>query len=431
VQINKNIIAHYKRWIVLSTLSGVFAGIAATVFLFGLQWVTQWRNHHPTIIWGLPLIGLVIGWVYFYYGKNSAAGNNLILDEIHDPQKVLPLRMAPLVLFGTLLTHLFGGSAGREGTAVQMGATLSDQLSRFFHLNAQGRRIILAAGAGAGFGAAIGAPWAGMIFGMEVIRIGRIQLFAIVECGIASFVGYGVTLLLGAPHTDYPSISIPFLDMNILFSVACAGVAFGFAAKAFTSTAHLVEEVFTKYIKYPPLRPFVGGFVLMALFTIPGSYIYAGLGLDHIQNAMITQRGFNEPALKIIFTAFTVGTGFKGGEFIPLVFIGVTLGSALGFILPAPFPLLAALGFAAVFGAAANAPIACALMAMEIFGYQIGPYAFLACFMAYYFSGHHGIYRSQKFEMTKVQRLKSYFNEFREKLFPSKDLAKRKSPTKK
>lgn len=404
--VQQSTIQHYKKFLLLSALSGILAGVAATIFLFSLKWVTLWRDAHPMILWGLPLIGLFIGWMYYHYGKGVAGGNNLIIDEIHDPKKVVPFRMAPFVLIGTLLTHLFGGSAGREGTAVQMGASLSDQLSKVFNLEGRERRILLASGMGAGFGAAIGAPWAGMIFGMEVIHVERLEVFAFVECAVASFVGYFVTELLYAPHTVYPDVFLPAFNWVIVSTVIFAGVLFGLTARIFTLITHAIEDVFCRYISYPPLRPFLGGFILLALFMIPGSYMYAGLGLEHIQNALITQRGFNEPALKILFTAFTVGTGFKGGEFIPLVFIGTTLGSALGFFLPVPFPLLAGLGFASVFGAAANAPLACSIMAAEIFGIGMFPYAFIACFMAFYFSGEQGIYyKSQKRESSKISRL--------------------------
>ena len=174
-------IKRYCRWTFFSILSGLLAGLAATVFLYFLDWATETRDLNPIIIWALPVAGFVIGWVYLKWGQKAGKGHNLILDEINDPKEVLPLRMAPLVLGGTLLTHLFGGSAGREGTAVQMGATLSDQLSRFFKIENIERKILLVTGAGAGFGAAIGTPWAGVIFGMEVVQVGQLQIIAIIE----------------------------------------------------------------------------------------------------------------------------------------------------------------------------------------------------------------------------------------------------------
>lgn len=383
-------------------ISGLLAGAAAAVFLITLNWATNFRDQNSIIIWALPMAGFIIGWVYYRFGKDIAGGNNLILEEIHDPKKVIPIHMAPFILVGTLVTHLFGGSAGREGTAVQMGASLSDQLSHFFKIEPEERKILLAAGAGAGFGAAIGAPWAGVIFGMEVIAVGRLRLFAWFECLVASFVGYFTTLLLGAPHTIYPKFEIPGLDPKTLFFVAIAGVAFGLTARGFAQLTHAVERLNGRFISYPPLKPFLAGILLVFLFNLEGTFKYVGLGIPVIQEALQEQTTFREPILKSIFTAITVGSGFKGGEFIPLVFIGTTLGGALALILPISFQLLAGLGFAAVFGGAANTPIACTLMAMEIFGLKIGPYAALACFVSYYFSGHQGIYRSQKIHRRKL-----------------------------
>lgn len=401
----KQKIIRYAYWTFLSSIVGLLAGVAASIFLISLQWATQTRDQNQKIILALPLIGFFIGWVYHHYGKDSGRGNNLILDEIHDPQKIVPLRMAPLVLVGTLLTHLFGGSVGREGTAVQMGASLADQLSKFFKINNDERAILLTAGAGAGFGAAIGAPWAGVIFGMEVINVGRLRLFAWFECLVASFIGFYTTHLLHAPHSHFESFGFPKLNFEIIAWVLLAGVAFGFAARLFTFTTHLVEKLMNKWVDYPPLKPLIGGIAIVSLFYFEGSFRYVGLGIPYIQEALAQLSSSRDPILKSIFTSLTVGTGFKGGEFIPLVFIGTTLGSALGAVIPVSFHLLASVGFAAVFAGAANTPIACSIMAIEIFGAQIAPFAVVACFASYYSSGHSGIYKSQKIYFRKHHRL--------------------------
>lgn len=392
----QNKVKRYIRWSILSSISGVLSGIAAAIFLTLLNWATNFREANTIIIWLLPLAGFFIGWVYYHYGKDIAAGNNLIIDEIHEPKNVIPLKMAPFILLGTVITHLFGGSAGREGTAVQMGASLSDQLSKFFKIEPEERKILLASGAGAGFGAAIGAPWAGVIFGMEVIQIGRIRLFAFFECFIASFVGFYTTKLLHAPHSVYPGIEIPHLTFKALLYVAIAGILFGLSARVFIMLTHFIEHNINKLISYPPLKPCLAGILLIVLYYFEGSYRYDGLGIEYIQEALKSVSNFRDPALKTIFTSLTVGSGFKGGEFIPLVFIGTTLGSALSIIIPVSFKLLAAVGFAAVFAGASNTPVACSIMAMEIFGYEIAPYAVIACYMSYYFSGKSGIYKTQR-----------------------------------
>lgn len=393
------------KWALLSVASGFLSGIAATIFLILLDIATKFRIHNHSIIWLLPIAGFVIGWVYHYYGKDVAKGSSLILEEIHDPKNITPLRMGPLILLSTVVTHLFGGSAGREGTAVQMGASLSDQLARLFPVSQEERKALLAAGAGAGFGAAIGAPWAGVIFGMEVIHVGRLRLFALFECFIASFVGYYTTRIFQAPHTQYPIVEIPSFDFKIFTYVLLAGIIFGMTAKIFSTCTYLVERFHSHFIKYPPMKPFIAGVILVILFYLEGSYQYAGLGFETIKKALVEQMHFNLPVLKTAFTSITIGSGFKGGEFVPLVFIGSTLGSALSVILPISYGLLAALGFSAVFAGAANTSIACTIMAMEIFGYKIGIYGFGACLMSFYFSGHHGIYKSQKIYMKKHKLL--------------------------
>jgi len=401
------------RKVGLSITVGILSGSAAAVFLIALEWATQTRNNNTFIIWGLPLAGLAIGLIYHHFGHEAGRGNNLIIDEIHNPKKILPIPMAPLVLGGTLLTHLFGGSAGREGTAVQMGASLSDQIARFFKIEMKDRQILLMAGAGAGFGAAIGTPFAGAVFGMEVIQIGKFKWSAWVECLVASFVGYSTSILLQAPHSQFPKIAIDSFHAHVLLWVVIAGIVFGLAARVFSSVTHGIEKLNSRFIKYPPLRPFIAGLILVVLYYIEGSYRYVGLGIPIINETFQPQEHLEttlkDPAFKTLFTAITVGSGFKGGEFVPLVFIGSTLGSALALILPVSLKILVAVGFAAVFAGAANAPIACSLMAIEIFGMDIAPYAVVGCFMSYFFSGYKGIYTSQIVHTKKHNRLLSLF----------------------
>lgn len=393
------------RQILLSIASGALAGLAAAAFLWLLQIATDSREASPSLIFGLPFAGFLIGWAYHRYGREISSGNNLILDEIHEPKKVVPLRMAPFIFIGTVITHLFGGSAGREGTAVQMGASLADQLSKVFRVDASERKILLMTGAGAGFGAAIGAPWAGAIFGMEVLRLGRLKPVAVLENVIASFVGYAVTLFLRAPHSRFPEIAGLDYDAQSFLFVALAGVAFGLSAMIFIRLTHAIEKILSRRVNYAPLKPFIGGLFVVAGFAVLGTRRFEGLGISVVHDALTSIVSFGDPVLKGLFTAITIGSGFKGGEFVPLVFMGTTLGSALSSIFPVSTEILAAAGFAAVFGSAASTPIACTVMAIEIFGMEIGPYAALACFVAYLFSGQVSLYRSQRIEEAKHERL--------------------------
>ena len=400
-------INRYLRWSFLSALVGFMAGISAWVFLVLLDLATQTRITHPQIIWFLPLAGLAIGLAFHYFGNEISRGNSLILEEIHDPKNKIPLKMAPMILLGTVVTHLFGGSAGREGTAVQMGASLADQLSSFFKIEPEERKILLVAGIGAGFGAALGAPWAGVIFGMEVVRIGRLKLFAWFECLMASFTGYYVTVLLNAPHSVFSKISALHYELKTFLIVILFGILCGVVAYSFSKFTHILEVFFKRFISFAPLRPVVAGVFLVVLFYLEGSYSYSGLGLSTIKEAFINPTGWEVFLLKGFFTAVTVASGFKGGEFIPLVFIGATLGSALSGFFHIPPEFLGALGFVAVFAGAANTPLTCTLLAVEVFG-------FIACFLSYYFSGNKGIYSSQKMERPKHHSFFSVWKYFGE-----------------
>ncbi len=376
----------------LAMMCGICSGLATSLFLYVHAWATKTRDQNSNVIWALPLAGLLIGWIYYRFGKDVVEGNHQIIQEIHNPKKTIPFIMVPLIFVSTILTHFFGGSAGREGTAVQMGSALADQINNLFKIKNANRKFLLVAGAGAGFAGAIGAPLAGFIFGLEFFSCGRPQLFAWAECLMASFVAYGVTLILKAPHTNFPRFQIPGLSLNILMSVILSAIVFGFAVILFIKLNHYLTKGFKSFIKFPPLRTFMGGFVILGLFHLEGTFDYVGLGLNQIITAFNVSPSMEVPFYKSIFTALTLSSGFKGGEFIPLVFIGTTLGSFLATVLPATSQLLGALGFSSVFGAASKTPLACSIMCMEIFGFEIGGYAVLSGYISSFVSGSLSIY---------------------------------------
>jgi H+/Cl- antiporter ClcA len=383
------------QWLIICTLIGLFSGSASAFFLVALEWVTQIREHNAWLIWLLPIGGLIIGLLYHYYGDSVVKGNNLLLEEYENPQQPIPFKMAPLVLIGTLITHLVGGSAGREGTAVQMGGAIADQFSKLFHLNKNDRKTILILGISAGFASIFGTPLAGALFALEVVYFSKINIKSVFLSFVVAYAAYYTVELWQVQHTHYSIPSIPNMNWtNILWTIG-VGILFGLAALLFSRTTHFWSRLFSKYSTYAPIRPVIGGTVLAILIYSIGTTKYIGLGVPEIVKAFSTPNESYDFLLKILFTGFTLGAGFKGGEVTPLFFVGATLGSALSFVVPLPIALLAGMGFVAVFSGATHTPIACTVMGMELFGIESGIFIGIACLAAYFSSGSVGIYHSQ------------------------------------
>jgi H+/Cl- antiporter ClcA len=391
-----DLLRHVGKWLMLSSIVAVLAGSASALLLFALDWAAATRNAHRWLIWLLPLAGFCVGWLYLRFGREVEAGNNLLIDEIHDPTKVVPLRMAPLVLGGTVVSHLFGASVGREGTAVQMGGALADQLTRMFKLAPSDRRLILMAGISAGFASVFGTPLAGAIFALEVLAIGRLRHDAILPCVIAAIVADQVALLWGAHHVHYAVPFVPAMSAWGIAAMVIAGAIFGLAGRVFAGATHSLGAWMKQRIAYAPLRPLVGGAIVAVAVWYLDADRYIGLGIPTIVEAFQQPLAAYDFVAKMVFTIVSLGSGFKGGEVTPLFYIGATLGNALAPLLDMPLALMAGVGLVAVFAGAANTPIASTLMAMEMFGAEIGIYAAIACVVSYLFSGSTGIYRSQR-----------------------------------
>jgi H+/Cl- antiporter ClcA len=341
----------------------------------------------------LPVVGAMVAWFYYRFGNDVQDGSNLILDEIHEPKKRVPVKIVPMIFIASTLSHLFGASVGREGAAVQMGAGLSDILSKFFH---DKRKVFLMMGICGGFASIFGTPLAGTIFGMEILAIGYIAVDSLFPCLVASVSGYLVAYLLGLHHEGLPIIEIPPLQLSGMISAIIAGAFFGLAARLFTVSVHFVKKTFQEKIPNPILRPFIGGVILIIFFYATNSDRYLNLG-EQVIRSTFSEHVYPWDFLgKISTTALSVGSGFKGGEVMPLFYIGATLGNTLAYFLWLSFPILAALGFVAVFAGAANTPITGIILAMEYFGSGIGVYAALAVATSYLFSGSTGIYSSQR-----------------------------------
>lgn len=408
-------IAQLLRWTWLALPVAVLAGSASALFLWSLDQVTglHWRN--PWLVWLLPVGGVAVGFLYHRLGKGSDKGNNLLIDEIHEPGGGVPARMAPLVLVGTLVTHLFGGSAGREGTAVQMGGSLAALLARTFRVTQENRRLMLMCGIAAGFGAVFGTPLTGAIFAMEVLVIGRVQYEALIPVLVASLVGDATCSAWGIHHTVY-HLDVPHADGShalfnavLLGKVALSGIAFGLGGRLFAELTHRLQRGFARVVPCAPLRPALGAVLVIAMLFALGSRDYLGLGVNAPPGGQVSivdsfEEGGATPLSwlwKTLFTSVTLASGFKGGEVTPLFFIGSTMGNALGGLMHEPAALFAALGFIALFAGAANTPLACTVMGIELFGAHYAVHFAVACFVSYFFSGHSGIYLSQRIGVAK------------------------------
>ncbi|HEY6881947.1 MAG TPA: chloride channel protein [Polyangiales bacterium] len=382
------------QWVTFAALIGVAAGCASALFLWLLDLATTFREAHPALIVALPFAGVAIGLFYQRFGQPIRGGNNLVIDTIHDQGPQLPLRMAPMVLVGTVLTHLFGGSAGREGTAVQMGAGLADALAH--RLAPEVRRALIAAGVAGGFGSVFGTPIAGAVFGLEFVTLGRIEYRALVPVTVAALVGDLTTRALGITHAYYRAPAHLSLDLLLLGKWCLFAIAVALVTVAFIELTHALKALGERQLPNLPARMFAGGALVTLLWLALGTSDYLGLGVPTIV------RAFEQPVpsyaflAKLVFTAVTLGAGFLGGEVTPLFFVGATLGATLAPWLGLPQDLAAGVGMAAVFATAANTPLALSVMAVELLGANLFPHVVIVSVLAYVLTGHRSIYPAQR-----------------------------------
>lgn len=392
--------ARLSTWglgLVLGAAIGVASGGASALFLWLLASATSFRELHERLVYALPVAGLAIGWFYERFGRPIKAGNNLVIDTMHDGGAAIPRRMGLMVLLGTVLTHLFGGSAGREGTAVQIGASLADTLAQRLKVAPDLRKQLLIAGAAGGFGSVFGTPLAGAAFGLEFGVVAGIELGGVVPALMASFVGDLTTRALGIEHTLYPHPQAVTLSPSLLGKWLVFAVAVALVTVAFIELLRFLKRHGERLVPRLPLRMCVGGLAVVLAWKLVGKSDYLGLGVPTIVRAFVDP-GLPAAAfaLKLLFTAVTLGAGFLGGEVTPLFFVGAALGNLLARLLGIPLELGAGVGMAAVFAAAANVPLALSLMAMELLGVAVLPHVAIVCVVAYVLSGKRSIYSAQR-----------------------------------
>lgn len=409
------IIKYLLRWALFVLPVGLVIGSIVAFFLWLLEAAIHFRFSHNWLLFLLPLAGLAIHFIYQSFGKSSEKGNGLIMEQIQEEGSNVPKRMAPVILTTTVLTHLFGGSAGREGTAVQIGGSIAAMFGTWLKLEGVEMRLILTAGVAAGFGAVFGTPLTGAIFAMEVLTKGKIKYDSFIPALIAAIIGDLTVSAWKVQHVQYHIDDLnlgPFMlsrllhtDMLLLAKVILASAFFGLASLLFSRMVHEIKHICLKLFKYKWMIPVLGGLTIIGLTLVLGKPDYLSLGVEAEHAGAVTiPSAFHSGGSytwswlwKTIYTAITLGTGFKGGEVTPLFYIGATLGNTLSGILNAPVSLFAALGFIAVFAGATNTPLACTIMGMELFGAEHALLFAVACFTAYLFSGHSGIYGKATF----------------------------------
>ena len=390
------------RWVIFDILSGLIVGGIGTLFYFGMYLVTLTRTKNPWLIFLLPVSGLVIVGCYRLLHDEKDTGTNLVLSAIHSDEE-LPLRMAPLIFLSTLITHLFGGSAGREGAALQLGGSIGNGLGKLFCFDDKDKHIMIMCGMSAAFSALFGTPMAAAVFSMEVVSVGVMYYAALVPCVISSLVASMVARYFGVSQELFliekiPTFRfLPAVKISVL-AILCAGVSI-----LFCIMLHSSDHLYKRFFKNAYIRIFVGGCLVIALTLLVGDQTYNGAGMNMIEQYMQGQVPPEAFILKMLFTAVTLGAGFKGGEIVPSFFTGAAFGCLFGNILGFSPSLCTAVGMTAVFCGVTNCPITALLISFELFGYDAMPYFLLAVAFSYMLSGYYGLYSSQKIIYSKYK----------------------------
>ena len=390
------------HWIVLAVLTGVIIGFVGTAFFYLMGRATQLRLAHPVLIFFLPAAGLVIVGLYHFFHDEKDTGTNLVLSAVHSGEK-LPVQMAPLIFVSTILTHLFGGSAGREGAALQIGGSIANSLGALFRMDEKKRNILIMCGMSAGFSAIFGTPIAATVFCIEVVSVGIIQYAALVPCAISALVSHGIASYFLDQSLGLEVLGIPEFGLVVGLKTALLAVICAFVSIFFCIMLHKSEEFYRRFFKNPFLRVVVGGGIVIAITMLTGSQDYNGLSAGLLHNSFsgnVVPWAF---LLKMLLTAATLGAGFKGGEIVPSFVIGASLGSTFGSLAGMSPSLCAAIGMGAVFCGVTNSPIASFLICVELFGFGGMPYYLLAIALSYMFSGYYGLYSSQKIAFSKYR----------------------------
>lgn len=390
------------KWIIFAIIVGAIVGLCGTAFYFALSLVTVLRAQNTWLIFLLPLGGLGIVAMYRFLHNEKDTGTNLVISAIHSDDE-LPLRMAPLIFVSTLITHLFGGSAGREGAALQMGGSIGNALGKLFRFDDKDKHVMIMCGMSAAFSALFGTPMAAAILPMEMVSVGVMYYIALVPCVISSLVAHGIAYSFGVSNEMFIIRSIPKFGIITSIEISVLAILCALVSILFCVLLHKSEDLYKRFFTNPYIRVIAGGCIIIVLTLLVGNQDYNGTGIniiEHCINGTVRPEAF---LLKMIFTALTLGAGYKGGEIVPSFFTGAAFGCLFGNLLGFSPTLCTAVGITAVFCGVTNCPITSLLISFELFGYDGMPYFLLATALSYMLSGYFGLYRSQKIVYSKYK----------------------------
>ncbi len=391
----------FLKWIILALIVGIVGGVVGSIFHISLDKVTELRMEYDFLIYLLPVGGLFIAWMYHFFTKNGALDTNRVIESVRNDKKI-PLVMTPLIFISTAITHLLGGSAGREGAALQIGGSIGYNLGKIFKLNHSSLRVIVMTGMSAVFSALFGTPVAAAIFSLEVSTVGSIHYTGIVPCAVSAITAYIISGLFGLEGMSFSNIPLESFSADVFIKIIILALLAALVSILFCIAIEKFEHLGDKFLKNIYLRGFIGGFIIVLLTLLVGTRDYNGAGVDVIERAMNGQANFEAFILKILFTAITISAGFKGGEIVPSFFIGSTFGCVMGSILGLNPAFGAAIGFISVFCGVVNCPLASIVLSVEIFGAEGIPFFALACAISYMMSGRFSLYNSQKIIYSKI-----------------------------
>lgn len=392
------------KWLVIASGIGIIVGAVASGFSHALVAVNNLRAVYPWIALGLPFGGLAIVFLYRFFKNTSDKGTNMVISSIQASTDI-PFRMAPLIFVSTVITHLFGGSAGREGAAIQLGGSIANRIGKTLKLDANDQHLIIMCGMSAGFSALFGTPLAATIFAMEVISIGIMHYSALVPCVTASMIAHFVADFLKVPPESFPVTSVPTMNAIMFFKVVALAALLGGVSILFCLLLHNAEHLYSRFLSNPYVRIFVAGCLILVLSAALRTSDYLGSGMGIIEH--IFHHGGDVPPyaflLKMLFTALTLGAGYKGGEIVPSLTIGAAFGCIVGPLFGIPVELATACGMIGVFCGVTNCPITSLLISFELFGFAGMPYYLATVAVSYMLSGRYGLYHAQKIMYSKTQ----------------------------